>query len=673
MALSDYQLEELKDRADIVQLVGERVELRKAGKDFMGLCPFHGERTPSFYVVPNKRIYHCFGCGETGDVLKFFMKLDGMGFIEAVKLVAARAGVSLEEERVDPQEVARRRHHELLAGLVERAVKFYEQRLLQDSGKAARDHLAERGVNHESMRRFRLGFAGHSMDELSKALEKAEVPTPLAVEAGLVIESRRGGRPFDRFHGRLIIPIRVPKPPHGLSVGLGGRYLPGVTPERHDRKTAKYINSPESPLYDKGRVLYGLDVARDAIRKKERAVIVEGYFDVIGVHQAGLPLAVATCGTSLTPGHLDLLMRTGAKEVVFLFDGDKAGMMAAGRAAELCAKNQVPARVATLPAGLDPDDYARKNGLAALEKLLDEARPAVEILIDRAMDEAGSNPTVEDRVRAVQSVRAIVLASPEGLSRQLYIGQIAERLKVSEGVVEAALEDRRPAPRRLDPERPHQSLGPRREPVRQRPSAPADPYDAVEPERERQPEQQQWGPRPTRAPAPAPNPNQGIESVFGRRTFAAEFGVVVALLRFPVLAPTVTQENALESFQHPVLKHLGQRAVESFAAGQAFDGPMALAEVPEMALRRELDQRLNDAEGTLDDDARHLSALLDKLRQEGRRMKARLALEKQKDLPQSDEARQAFEKQLQEQLLESRRIHSRISERSGVKPRDKPE
>lgn len=665
MAFSDYQLEDLKDRADIVQLVGERVELRKAGKDYMGLCPFHGERTPSFYVVPNKRIYHCFGCGETGDVLKFFMKMDGMGFVEAVKFVAGRAGVTIEEERVDPQEIARRRHQDELAGLVERAVRFYEQKLFQDSSKLARDHLAERGVNHESLRRFRLGFAGHAMDELSKALEKAGVPTALAVEAGLVIESRRGGRPFDRFHGRLIIPIRVPKPPDGLSIGLGGRFLPGVTPERHDRKAAKYINSPESPLYDKGKVLYGLDVARDAIRKRERAVIVEGYFDVIGVHQAGLPLAVATCGTSLTPGHLELLMRTGAKEVVFLFDADKAGMRAAGRAAELCARNQVPARVATLPAGLDPDDFARKRGLAALEKLLDEARPAVEILIDRAMDDAGPNPTVEDRVRAVQVIKPIVLASPEGLSRQLYIGQIAERLKVSEAIVESALEDRRTTPRRQGPDGPHQPVGPRREFGRQRAVAPADPYDIVEPP----PSEPAWGPPPPRSGgSPRPQPNRGIESVFGRRTFAAELGVVVALLRYPVLSPTVVQENALDGFQHPTLKRLGEQAVGAFAAGQALDLPATLTEVEDAALRRELAQRLTDADGSLDDDARHLSVLLDKLRQEERRMKARLALEKQRQLPESDEARAQFERQLQEQLLESRRIHSRIRERSSDKP-----
>lgn len=662
MAFSDFQLEELKDRADLVQLIGERVELRKAGKDFVGLCPLHGERTPSFYVVPNKRIYHCFGCGETGDVFKFFMKLDGMGFVDAVKFVAHRAGMSLEEERVDPEEIARRKRQEELAALVERAVKFYEHKLFQDSGKAARDHLAERGISHESIRRFRLGFGGLAMDDLSKALEKAEVPVPLAVEAGLVIESRRGGRPFDRFHGRLIVPIRVPRPPDGRSVALGGRYLAGVTPERHDRKQAKYINSPESPLYEKGKVLYGLDQARDAIRKNERAVIVEGYFDVIGVHQAGLPLAVATCGTSLTPGHLDLLMRSGAKEVVFLFDGDAAGMRAAGRAAELCAKTQVPARVATLPGGLDPDDYARQNGVDALRTLLDGARPAVEILIERALDEAGPDPTVEDRVRAVQAVKPIVLASPEGLARDLYVGQIAERLKVSEAAVLTALEGRSPAPRRVDREGPRHPVGPRRMPGLQRASAPADPYEVIE---ERPPVSVR-GPRP--AERPRPNPTQGIESVFARRTFDAEAGIVVVLLRHPALAPTVAQSGALAGFLHPVLKALGQQVVDAFAAQSAVDVRALLASVEEVSLRRKLVQRLDDDGVTLDDDARHLSALLDKLGQEARRMKARLALEKQRALPQSEEARQSFELELQRDLEESRRIHLRIRERGQEKP-----
>lgn len=663
MAFSDYQLDELKDRADIVQLVGERVDLRKAGKDFMGLCPFHQERTPSFYVVPNKRLYHCFGCGETGDVLKFFMKLDGLGFIDAVRFVAGRAGVTIEEEERDPEEAKRKKRQEDLAQLVERAVKFYEHRLLQEVGRGARDHLAKRGVSHESIRRFRLGFGGHAMDELSRALEKAQVPVPLAVEAGLIIESRRGGRPFDRFHGRLIVPIRIPRPPDGRSVGLGGRALPGITPERHDRKTAKYINSPESPLYDKGRVLYGLDVARDAIRKRERAVVVEGYFDVIGVHQAGLPLAVATCGTSLTPGHLDLLTRTGAKEVVFLFDGDAAGLRAASRAAELCAKAQVPAKVATLPGGQDPDEFARAHGLGALEGLLDKARPAVEFLIDRALDELGAEPTVEDRVRAVQSVRPIVLAAPEGLARDLYVAQIAERLRVSEGAIQAALEGRRPPPRRVERPSPHESLGPRRVAGQrgrgQPPPEPWEAHDAPPPE----PRSFERAPRTTRVPPPSPA--RSAEAVAARRTFAAELSVVAALLRHPPLAPTITASGALDVFHHPVLKALGAMAIQAFDANAPL-GVDSAGRIEDVALRRELAQRIIADTGTaLDDAARHVSALLDKLHAEHRRLRARLALEKQAAIAPDDETRAAFEQQLQQDLEESRRIHGRIRARMG--------
>lgn len=437
MSISDSQIEDLRERSDLVALIGQRVQLRKAGKDHLGLCPLHGERTPSFYVIPHKRMWHCFGCGQNGDVFRFFMQLDGMSFVDAIRFVARESGVPLNEERESPEEIRRRKHVEELAALMERAVHFYEQKLWRGSGAPARQILQRRGITEETARAFRLGFAGAARDELSRALDKAGVNPEHAIEAGLCIAGRNG--PFDRFHGRLSIPISIPRPPTGRPVALGGRLIDGLIPERGDRRNAKYINCPETPLYHKGRVLYALDRARDSIRREERAVVVEGYFDVIALHQAGLPLAVASCGTALTPEHLDLLTRTAAREIVFLFDGDAAGLRAAAKAAELCAKAQVPSRVATLPDGLDPDDFVRQRGLDSLKRLLDEARPAIDLLIDNELGKLGPSASVEERANAVDAVRSIVLCAPEGLSRELYIGQIAERLRVSETAVRAAL------------------------------------------------------------------------------------------------------------------------------------------------------------------------------------------------------------------------------------------
>jgi DNA primase len=622
MPYSDQQIDDIRERSDLVTVIGRRVQLRKVGKDYTGLCPFHGERTPSFYVVPNKHMWHCFGCGESGDVYKFFMKLDGMSFVDAVKHVATEGGFILTEEKFDPEEAKRKQHLDELATLLDRAVRFYEQKLAHETGRPAREHLQKRGITEEFIRRFHLGFAGAGFDDLSRALLKAGVSVDLAVESGLCIPSRRGDAPFDRFHGRLIVPIRIPRPPDGRTVALGGRFLEGVTDSgsRSDRKPAKYINCPETPLYHKGHVLFGLDQARDAIRKEERAVVVEGYFDVIGVHQAGLPLAVATCGTSLTPNHLDLLMRTGAKEIVFLFDGDEAGVRAAARAAEMCARTQVPARVGSLPTGVDPDEYARKEGLDALKALLIRARPAVEMLIDHALNAVGPNPTVEERVRAVQAVRSIVMASPEGLSRELYVGQIARKLGVTDAVVKAALAEpprnqrqrlARPAADARPARGPRDPVGPRRDSPPERVPVPSD-ADA---------------PPPADVPLPPATPevtrSPAIAAARARRTFPFEEALTVGLLKYPVLAAVVAKEGVLADFGNPVLQALAAHVIHLQQENQLPDGARLLEEVEDADLKRRLQRALADGDSSLEQTAVHVERVLVRLQQELQLTRAR--------------------------------------------------
>lgn len=768
MAISDAQIEDLRERSDLVALIGQRVQLRKAGKDHLGLCPLHGERTPSFYVIPHKRMWHCFGCGQNGDIFRFFMQLDGMSFVDAIRYVARESGVPLNEERESPEEIRRRKHEEELAALMERAVHFYEQKLWRGSGGPARQLLQRRGITEETARAFRLGFAGSSRDELSRALNKAGIDPAHAIEAGLCIAGRHG--PFDRFHGRLSIPISIPRPPKGRPVALGGRLIEGLLPERGDRRNAKYINCPETPLYHKGRVLYALDRARDAIRREERAVVVEGYFDVIALHQAGLPLAVASCGTALTPEHLDLLTRMAAREIVFLFDGDEAGLRAAAKAAELCAKAQVPSRVATLPNGLDPDDFVQQRGLDSLKTLLDQARPAIDLLIDNALGKLGPSASVEERANAVGAVRDIVLCAPEGLSRELYIGQIAERLRVSETAVRAALlrpatpprmpsqRVRRSASASAPPSPPSSSRPPAR--TRELPNSPDDEStngfgpendqgwidqgwidsdrsdQSLDEDFERH-DSPQWrskkqgGFRSGSRPGSRRDPRFGQRSgsrkegigraggwaggnargsstyesssyessahrhdsfefsdgggdplldgtntessrvpdgpspgLAARRTYSLEEAVVVALLKYPVLAATVAQEGILGEFNDPDLRELGERVIACMAEGVPVDVASLLATLP-VARSRAIRAKISEGEAPLDDYATHLGRVLDRLRIEQQRRQARatlLALER--GLVPSDAAsQQALAEEQQRQLEESRRIHRRMRER----------
>ncbi len=640
MAYSNGQIEDLRDRADIVSLVSRRVTLRKSGKDFAGLCPFHGEKTPSFYVVPNKHLWHCFGCGETGDVFKFFMKLDGMPFVDALQLVARESGVILADEQHDPEEARRRAHQDELAALVERAVKFYEQKLWHPGGQLARDHLVQRGVKEETARRFQLGFGGAGRNELRRALEKASAPVDLAIEAGLLGAGERGA--YDRFSTRLIVPIRVPRPPNGRAVTLGGRALDGLTPGREGKKPAKYLNGPESPLYQKGSVLFGLDLARDHIRRADKAVVVEGYFDVIGLHQAGLPLAVASCGTSLTAGHLDLLVRTGAREIVFLFDGDEAGGHAAERAAELCAKALVPAKVATLPQGVDPDEFARARGQEGLLALLERARPAIEFLIEQALSALGPAATVEERVRAVEAVRPVVLAAPEGLSRELYVAQIAERLQVTREVLHGVLEkggsERRP-PRSERASDAEVAFGPLATP-----------------------------PKAGRSSPGKVRPNRLLEAErrTAERTYPSEEFIAVALLRFPrALGAEVAREGILGDFGHPELRALGEAVIAAQAQEVELSAEALLAGVEDEKLRGRLRHMLAEDDATLDQAAGQLTRVLDKLRLKIRENRTDEMLGKagRGELPQGDAALRAFEEDQQQRLEESRAVHRRIRER----------
>ena len=430
--ISDEKLQELRDRVDVVAVVQRRVGLKKSGRDWKGLCPFHGEKTPSFYVVPDKHIFHCFGCGATGDAIKFVMQLDGKSFREAAEELATEAGIDLKP--ADPEEARRSARRAALAEVNEKACIFYERVLWEHPrGAVAREHLEKRGVSAETAKAWRLGYAPNQWDQLCKSLARGKVDLKLVEEAGLGVPRKKQEGLYDRFRGRLMIPIREA----GRTVGFGGRLLEGES-------EAKYLNSPDTPLYTKGSVLFALDKARDPIRREGVVLFVEGYFDAIGLHQAGVQTAVATCGTALTERHLELVQRAGARELVFVFDGDAAGLRAAQRASEIAAAAAVPARVLVPPGGEDPDETVLRVGVKAFRELVSSAQPALEFLLDRALEKTGSS--IEDRVRTVEAVAGIVRAAPTPLARDLYLEKVAERIDAPLDAVRAAVDGRRPAP-----------------------------------------------------------------------------------------------------------------------------------------------------------------------------------------------------------------------------------
>lgn len=428
MQIPPEKIQEILERIDLVALISRYVELKKAGRSFRGLCPFHGEKTPSFHVFPESRHYKCFGCDEGGDAISFLKRQGALSFVDAVRELAKEAGVTL-EERDDP--AARERAQLLEAS--ELARRHFEERLWTSPlAKLGREHLAQRGVGESLARQFCLGYALNGWNDLADRLVKEGI-LEWGARAGLCAPRKSGDGYYDVFRGRLMIPIRSPE---GRTVAFGARLVeetrPGAEPG------PKYLNSRESPLYRKGETLYALDLARDEVRRTRSAILVEGYFDVIGLFSAGVRNAVALCSTALTPGHLAALARADAKELVLLFDGDAAGLKAVERLAAPILAAGVSARVACLPEGDDPDTFAMREGKSGVDALLKAAPPLSEHLLERALPR-GRASVFEEKMAALARFRPLIEGMPLGMARALLIAQLAEHLGVSEGEVKAHL------------------------------------------------------------------------------------------------------------------------------------------------------------------------------------------------------------------------------------------
>ncbi|MCO5976466.1 DNA primase [Ideonella oryzae] len=411
-------IQELLSRVDIVDVVGRHVELKKAGINHKGLCPFHGEKSPSFIVSPTRQTYHCFGCGVHGDAIRFLTELHGMSFVEAVQDLAQQVGLQVpEDERSAAEQAAaaeQRQRQRTLSEVLERAAQHYRQHL--KSSQRAIAYLKGRGLSGEIAHRFGLGYAPDGWHGLASAF--AHYDDPLLVESGLVILQGEAGeeqRRYDRFRDRIMFPIRNVK---GETIAFGGRVL--------DKGEPKYLNSPETPVFVKGRELYGLYEARSGLRDKGYALVTEGYMDVVALAQLGFPNAVATLGTACTADHVHKLLRF-TEQVVFSFDGDAAGRRAAGRALEAAlphASDTRSFRFLFLPPEHDPDSYVRAFGPEAFEGQVRDAVPLSRQLLEHAAAECDLN-TAEGRARMLAQARPLWLALPEGALKSQLLGELA--------------------------------------------------------------------------------------------------------------------------------------------------------------------------------------------------------------------------------------------------------
>ncbi|UCG11292.1 MAG: DNA primase [Deltaproteobacteria bacterium] len=418
-------IEEVRVSANIVDVVGSYVSLRKRGKNYVGLCPFHAEKTPSFTVNDDKQIFHCFGCGASGSVFDFLMRTRNLTFSEAVEELAKRVGMTLPAGRETEHGKRVRELADRLSRANQLAADYFHNALIKGgAAEIARQYLQRRGIGREVIRNFQLGYAPQSWESLKRYLLGKKVSLEVAIQAGLLAKKSQGDA-YDRFRHRLIFPIRDMR---GRTVGFGGRAL--------DESLPKYLNSPDSPIFHKGRILYGLDTARESCRQQGQVLAVEGYFDLLALYSHGIHQVVAPLGTALSGHHIRLMNRL-APEAVIVFDGDEAGMKAAMRSLELFLKEKLPVRMLTLPADMDPDDFLRQHGETDFLSRLRKAKPLLEVFLDRSFQ--GYDGSASAKLQVIRSVRSVLGLLDSAVTREAYLRMLTQRLDVSEEALKEEL------------------------------------------------------------------------------------------------------------------------------------------------------------------------------------------------------------------------------------------
>ncbi|MDZ7261607.1 MAG: DNA primase [candidate division KSB1 bacterium] len=431
--IPEEKITEIREATDIVELISGYLTLKKRGKNYVGLCPFHQEKTPSFTVDPNKQMYYCFGCGKGGTVFHFLMEQEGLSFPEAVRFLAQRAGIPVEQDR---QSDLRAKEKEALYFAIRFAAKFFYLNLT--SSPKALEYLSNRGLGKEVIRQFGLGYSPERWDGLIEYAKAHSVDLSLLERAGLVIPrgpvgdspTARGEGYYDRFRGRIMFPI----------FNLSGRVIAFGARRLAEDDSPKYINSPETPIYQKRQILYGLHQTRDFIRKADRAILVEGYTDLISLYQGGIQNVVASAGTALTEDHARLIRRYTEK-VVLLYDSDSAGSAASLRAADLLTENDLDVQVAQLPEPYDPDSFIREHGSQVLTEILDAAAPLIDFKL-RILEQTQGLSTPEGKARAIRAILDSLVKIKDPIKRSVTLKDVAERFFLEEKMLLRELEQR---------------------------------------------------------------------------------------------------------------------------------------------------------------------------------------------------------------------------------------
>jgi len=517
---SEEKVSEVRERARIVEVVSDYVTLRKTGRNYKGLCPFHSEKTPSFMVNEEKQIFHCFGCGEGGDVFAFLMKAGQVTFPQAVEALAKRFGIKLPPKELSPVQKKELAKRELLFQINQASSDYYHDLLVnRREGEAARRYLSRRGIREEIIEAHRLGYSLDRWDGLVRHLREKNYPAELARELGLIHPRKTEGW-YDAFRGRVIFPIfdlyqRV--------VGFGGRVIGEGEP--------KYLNSPESEIYHKGEILYGLQAAKREVPARDQVLIVEGYLDLLTLHQHGFKQSVATLGTAMTSSHIRTLKRY-TNNFVTVFDGDAAGVQAALRSLPLFLEEEVWGEAVVLPSGEDPDSLLRKGGREAFQKMVEKRIPLIAFFLEGRM-KSGNRRSIEERVKVAKEGIGLIRRIPVGIRRDFYLKMLAEKLDLPETAL-------------------HEMLGP----VPQRAG------------------------KETRGPEAA-----GPGEPFPR----SEVMVVSFMIHHPEMTPVVSGEKILDFFESPCLKKLA----EDLEGLYRRDGKVDLPKILE-ALEPGLKERLYD-------------------------------------------------------------------------------
>jgi DNA primase len=510
--IPEDKVSEIKNTADIVDVVSEVVLLKKTGKNYVGLCPFHSEKTPSFTVSPEKQIFYCFGCAAGGNVFSFLMKHDGISFPDAAKMLAVKYGIDIPTGTLSAEQKRRISQRESIFAVNRQAMEFFREQLLDSiSGKKAMEYVKKRRINRAVSEKFYLGYAPKGWDNLLCFYKKKNIPFDLVEKAGLIVSKKQKGGFYDRFRDRLIFPIFDL---NMQGIGFGGRVM--------DDSLPKYLNSPETPVYNKSRSLYGLHLAKKKCRENQKVYIVEGYFDLLALHQHGVQNSVATLGTSLTPEHVQLLKGFIGKDgsVILVFDSDDAGVKASRRTIEVFDKAYMNAQIVILPDGYDPDSYLFEFGVESFLDLVSRAKYIIPFLMDSAVKKYGLS--VEGKIRVISEMKEPLGSIKDNDLRSLYIKELAERINIDEFAI---LEKVRKISLRN----------------RNRDKRPTWPNTGVGLNQQK-----------------TSVPNEAQKKAFQGKWDKLERQIIAMMLQFPQILPEISERNILELFENNDLKSIGQ-------------------------------------------------------------------------------------------------------------------